>query len=313
MLTTSLLLALALAADPSPAPSDPQIPLCEVTSIDDQAIPGADAGVLMLLAVKEGMRVAKGAEIGRIDDSEARAQLDVKQFEYEVANQTANSDIDIRHAKAAALVAKAAYDKLEQSNKIFPGTVTAIDILKNRLEWKKSELAIEQVTEKQVEAQLTAKAKSAEVGAAKVALDRHILRAPFDGVVVKVAKKPGEWISPGEPVVTLVGIDRLRVMGNLDATDWGPADIDNRKVTVEVALPRGRTVSVPGKVVYVSPVVTLGRLSVWAEIQAPLEDGLPVVRAGLPAAMTVHVHQPVAAVAPTTPVRNTSTKSTAKN
>jgi multidrug resistance efflux pump len=319
MITTSLLLALALAADPpaaAAAPGEPQIPVCEVTSIDDQAVPGVDPGVLTVLTVKEGDRVEKGAEIGRIDDSEARAQLDVKQFEYDVANQTANSDIDIRHARAAALVAKAAYDKFEESNKQFKGTVTAIDILKARLEWKKSELAIEQVEEKRVEAQLTAKAKAAEVGAAKVALDRHILRAPFNGVIIKVAKKPGEWVAPGEPVVTLVGIDRLRVMGNLDANEWGPADIEGRKVTVEVALPRGRTVRVPGKVVYVSPVVTLGRLSVWAEFDTPAQsNGLPVVRAGLQAGMTIHVKQPVASAppaAPIAPVQTTSTKAAAK-
>jgi multidrug resistance efflux pump len=312
MLTTSLLLALALSADPAPAAGDPQIPICEIASIDEQAVPGADAGVLMLLTVKEGMRVTKGMEVGRIDDSAARAQLAVKQFEYDVTNQTANSDIDIRHAKAAAAVAKAAYDKLEESNRIFKGTVTAIDILRARLEWKKSELAIEQVAEKQIEAQLTSKAKSAEVGAAKVALERHVLRAPFDGVVVKVAKKPGEWVAPGEAVVHLVGIDRLRVMGNLDATDWGPADIDGRKVTVEVALPRGRSARVTGKVTYVSPVVTLGRLSIWATIDAPLQDEIPVVRAGLQAAMTIHVNQPVAAKAPTQPVGNTSTKSASK-
>jgi multidrug resistance efflux pump len=311
MLTTSFVLALALAADPAAPAGDPQIPLCEIASINAQAVPAADSGVLTLMTVTEGMRVEKGQEVGRLDDSEARAQLDVKQFEYDVANQTANSDIDIRHAKAAALVAKAGYDKLEESNRQFKGTVTAIDILKARLDWKKSELAIEQVEEKRIEAQLTAKAKNAEVGAAKVILDRRILRAPFNGVVVKVAKKPGQWVAPGEPVVELVGIDRLRVMGNLNATEWDPAEIHGRKVTVEVPLSRGRTVRVPGKVTYVSPVVALDRFAVWAEIETPIENGLPVVRAGMQAPMTIHASQPVAAAA--APLRSTSAKSTAKN
>ncbi len=180
------------------------------------------------------------------------------------------------------------------------------------MELKKSELAIEQTKEKQIEAQLTARAKKAEVGAAQVALDRRILKAPFDGVVTALKKKPGEWISPGEPVVQIVGIKRLRVMGNLDAAQWGPDDVAGRNVTVEVSLPRGRTVKVPGRVTYVSPVVTLGHLPVWAEIEAPMDGGLPTVRAGLKASMTIHVSQPVSRTTRPAPAQHVSTRNAAR-
>jgi multidrug efflux pump subunit AcrA (membrane-fusion protein) len=172
--------------------------------------------------------------------------------------------------------------------------VSAIDILRSKLELKKAELATEQTKEEQIENQLTAKAKKAEVGAAQVALDRRILTAPFDGVVTELIKKPGEWIATGEPVVHIVGIKRLRVMGNLDARQWGPADVAGRDVTVEVLLPRGRTVKVPGTVTYVSPVVTLDHMPVWAEIDVPMENELPLVRAGTRGSMTIHVSRPVA-------------------
>jgi multidrug efflux pump subunit AcrA (membrane-fusion protein) len=314
MFTSCVLFALALSADPVSAipTADPAIPICEIVSIDDQSVPGSDAGVLTIMTVKEGMSVVKGAEIGRVDDSEAQAQLAVRRLEYDVANSTATSDIEVRHAEAAAEVAQAALQKLQESNDRFKGTVTSIDILRAQLEHKKSKLAIEQAAQKKIEAELTAKAKSAEVGAAKVALDRRVLRAPFDGVVVKVSKKPGEWVAPGEPVVQIVGVNRLRVMGNLDASDWGPADIDGRDVTVEVTLPRGRAVKVPGKVTFVSPVVTLGQLPVWAEIAPSLEVGLPVVRAGLRASMTIHASRPVTkpATAPSTPAKAAGAPST---
>jgi multidrug resistance efflux pump len=312
MLTTSLLLALALSADPKPADAgEPQIPVCQVVSINDQAVPGTDPGVLMTLNVKEGMIVTKDMEIGRIDDSTARADLEVKQYEYETANQKATSSVNIRHAKAAKAVATVAVQRLKLSNDKFKGTVTDIDIKKAELEEIKAELAIEQVMEEQIEAQLAAKAKKAAVGAANVALGRHVLRAPFDGVVVKIDKRPGEWVASGEPVIHIVGINRLRVSGNLDTTAWGPADIQGRNVTVEVPLPRGRTVRVPGRVTYVSPVVALGYQAVWAEIDTPMEDGLPVVRAGSQAAMTVHVNQPVATT-PAVPTRPASAPPTVK-
>ena len=57
-------------------------------------------------------------------------------------------------------------------------------------------------------------------------------------------------------------------------------------------LPRDRVVKVPGKIVFVSPVVAPGdELPVWAEIDTPMEDGRPLVRAGLKAKMTVHVNE----------------------
>jgi multidrug efflux pump subunit AcrA (membrane-fusion protein) len=326
MLMTSFLLALAMAADaPATDPAEPFISACQITSIDSQAVPAADAGVLTTLRVLPGTRVKAGEEIGRVNDIEALAMLHVKQFEYQVAQHAADSDINVRHADMAARVSEQVYLKLKESNKAFKGTVTAIDILRAQLEWRKYQLAIEQAEDENAEAKLTAQAKNAEVGAAQVALDRRILRAPFDGIVVKVIKKPGEWVAPGEAVVHIVGVNRLNVMGNLDASDWSPADVQDRKVTVEVRLPRGKSMNVPGKITYVSPVVTIGDLPVTAEIEIEtrMPGELPLVRAGLNASMTIHVNQqPVAVSAPAAPalpaparaapVRPTSTKPRAK-
>jgi multidrug resistance efflux pump len=291
---TSLLLAMALAADPA---ADPEVSNCVIYSINDQFVPGADPGVLSNLKVQEGMLVTKDMELGAIDDNEARAMLQVKKLELEVAIQKGKSDVNIRHAEAARDVAQATVNISKEANKL-PGTVSKAEMLKLELEVTKTALAIEQAKEQQIEDRLTANAKKAEVDAAQVALERRVLRAPFDGVVTLVNKKPGEWVAAGDPVVQIVGINRLRVMGNLDAAQWGPDDIAGRAVTVTVMLPRGRTIDVPGKVTYVSPVVKLGNLPVWAEIETPMENNLPVIQAGLKATMKIHVNQPVARTSP---------------
>lgn len=287
----SLLLALAIAADPAGA--DPQIYDCVIASINDQPVPGADAGVLTKLNVHEGMHVVAGQEIGAVDDNEAAAMLQVKRLEYDVAQQKAESMVNIKHAEAATKVASATLGYYQEANRKAAGTVSKAEMLKWELEVTKAELATDQAREQQIEDTLTAKAKNAEVHAAQVALDRRILKAPFDGIITSVEKKPGEWVSAGDPVVYVVGVNRLRVMGNLDAGQWGLNDVAGRSVTVTVQLPRGRTIDVPGKVTYVSPVVTLEHLPVWAEIDVPMENNLPVVRAGLKASMTIHVSRPV--------------------
>jgi multidrug resistance efflux pump len=295
---SSLLLAMVLAADPvsgaKPVNADPQVSNCVIASIDDQDVPGADPGRLSELKVHEGTRVTQGMELGVIDESEAKAARDIKQFEFEAALQTAKSDVDIRHAKAAAEVADANLKFLEDANNRAKGTISMIEILRAQLELKKAKLATEQTQEKQIEARLTAKAKNAEKDAAQLALERRILRAPFDGVVTAINKKPGEWIAAGDPVMRIIGIKRLRVSGGVDATQFGPSDLAGKSVTVTIQLPRGRSVNVPGRVTYVSPVVVGKKLSVYAEIETPMENDVPLVQAGLDGSMTIHVNSPVA-------------------
>jgi multidrug efflux pump subunit AcrA (membrane-fusion protein) len=299
MIVNSLVMALTLAWAAPPTASaesaDDPVAECTLASIEDQEVPGADPGVLVMMIAKEGMKVTKDMEVARVDDRESQAQLVVKQLEYEVAQQEADSQVEIDFARASAAVQKTAYDKIRLVNKGVAGAISKIDELRAELEWEKAEAGVAKAKETNVSDQLKARAKKAEVEAARVSANHRVIRAPFDGVVVKVSKHVGEWVSPGDPIVQIVRVDRLRASGTLRATEWGPAEIDGRNVTVEVKQPRGQTAKVSGKVVYASPVVVLGQLPIIAEIDTPLDpNGRPLVHAGLVATMTIHVSQPVA-------------------
>jgi macrolide-specific efflux system membrane fusion protein len=296
-LITAAALALAPAADrPTISTSEPTIDECQVHSIQDLPVPASDAGVLMKLHVDAGAPVEKGVELATIDNREAAAVYKVKELEYQIAKQTADSNIDIRHAEKAADVAKKTYDKFKYINENQPGAVTQIDLLRHQFEWERALLSIEKAKEDAKSHKLTAESKKAESDAALVALERRTLVAPFNGVVVKTYLQEGEWVQPGDPVVQLVRIDRLRVHGDVDASKWNRADLEGRRVTVELTLPRGREIKVPGKIMFVSPVVGVGaKLPVYAEIDTPMENGRPLVYAGMEARMIIHTNQPVAA------------------
>jgi multidrug resistance efflux pump len=316
-LLMTMALTLAAADDQATAPpADVTIEKCQVASLQNLLVPGSDSGALVSLAVKEGQYVTKDMELARVDDREARAMAIVKQLDFEVAEQKANSNIEVRHAQKSADVAEQAYKKLEMANATLKSTITAIEMIKTKFEWEKAKLSIEKAEEEVISNKLTAKAKKAEVDAALVTVNRRILRAPFNGVVIKIMRREGEWVAPGDPVMQVVRIDRLRIYGDLDASKWGPADVEGRKVTVEVMLPRGQTVKVPGKIVFVSPVVGVGlKLPLWAEIDTPMDGERPLVRAGLEAKMTIHVNEvadeaPPAATSPAKPAsRKAPTKS----
>lgn len=302
MLLSSLVLSLALAQAGDVASRDQAgnaiIHDATLTSIQRLDVPGADPGVLVKLTVELGARVKKGQELARIDDREAQANVEVKKLDWQAAKQEADSKVEIDYQRATAAVAEKAYEKLKAVNEKTPGAVTHIDMLRAELEWDKAKLGILRAEEKNTTDSLTAQAKEAEWKASQVGVERRILRAPFDGVVINLYKKPGEWVTAGEPVLELVRIDRLGVRGSLPADEWTPADIDGRNVTVEVKLPRGRVEKVRGRVVFVTPVVEAGGgFPVWAEIDAPMENQVPLIRAGMPAELTINVSEPVEPVA----------------
>jgi RND family efflux transporter MFP subunit len=57
----------------------------------------------------------------------------------------------------------------------------------------------------------TLKRQLAEERRQQARVARHTLRAPFNGVISERLTETGEWIAPGEAVLTLVAVDRLRI------------------------------------------------------------------------------------------------------
>ena len=62
---------------------------------------------------------------------------------------------------------------------------------------------------------------SAEVAAAEIALDLMMLRSPFDGVVLRVAVDPGNYVSTGQGVVTIADTAHAWVAANVEETAAG--------------------------------------------------------------------------------------------
>jgi multidrug resistance efflux pump len=114
------------------------------------------------------------------------------------------------------------------------------------------------------------------------------VKAPISGMVVEVVKHPGEWVQAGETILKMVRLNRLRVKGYLKASQYNASDVMGRGVTVEVTLARGQKVQVPGKIVFVSPLVEGDEFSVWAEIVNKQDGNHWLLSSGLACDMTIH-------------------------
>jgi len=269
---------------------DPVLKHCLVSLIEEVQLPGREPGVLAAVDAKEGMQVKAGDVLGRIDDSEAVVQKRVKTLEYETAKEQATNDVDVRYAAAAADVAKYAWMKAVEANQKSPSAVPKVEVLRLQLDHRRAELQIEKAQLDRRVAALTAETKQAEVAAVDTNIERRQLKSPIDGIVVNVYRHLGEWVPPGEAVMRIVRINRLRIEGFLNISEFGPEEIGDRQVTVEVELARGKKLRFPGKITFVNTLVQAGgEYKVWAEVENREENGQWLLRPGLNVTMQIHM------------------------
>ena len=291
--------ALALPAQAEVVESQSVSPTdCTVSLIEEREVSAAEPGLIAKMEAREGMLVRAGTVLGNIDDEEAQAHLLMKKWEFTAAKQQSESNVDERYAVKASGVAESAWQKAVQANQRTENAVTPVDVQRLKLDYERAFLGIEKAQLDQKVAQSTMEMKGAEVKAAKLNISRREIRSPIDGLVVKVNRRVGEWVSPGDPVVRIMRFDRLHIKGNLDASQYDPVEIKGRKVRVDVELARRRKATVTGKIVFVSPEVAInGEYEVWAEVENRLEHNEWLLRPGMPATMAIYLNDALAASA----------------
>lgn len=293
---------LALVGAAAPPGSEPVLERCLVSLVDERDVPAREPGELVEVLVREGQAVQKGMPIGRLNDAPARTELDKAKAELAYAEAKAANDVAIRFAIKGEEVAKAEFEKNEQTNRESAGTVPEMEMLKLKLECDKAGLQIEQAKIDQGLEKLTVVVKQVAVEAAEVALERRLIRSPLDGEVERIDKHVGEWMQAGDRLAHVVRRDVCRVESFIKAAEWDPDEIMGREVTVVVSLERGRRETFQGRIVFVSSEdKTEGEYRVYAEV-ANRRDPTPpaggegswLLRAGQKATMTIHTTRPPA-------------------
>lgn len=288
-IAATALLALPNASSAGDSRVGPRIEHALVSMINDVEVPAQQAGVLVAIDVTEGDQVKTGQLMAQIDDTDPQMQKHAANIRLEAAQTRANDDTPVLYAISARKVAQSRLDASNKSNQEVPGSVPLTEINTLELETERFRLSIEKSRMERKVAQMDAEVHQAEVQIADDSIRRHRIDAPVDGIVVTTFRQNGEWVNPGDPVLRVVRIDRLRVEGFVSARDFDRREIRKRPVKVEIELARGRKVQFLGKVVFVSPVVQAGsKYRVRAEVDNKMENGDWVMGPGMRATMTVH-------------------------
>jgi len=253
-----------------------------VTLIEQVDVPARDAGVLSKLPAREGQVVEPGAVLAEMEDQEARQSVERAQLELDVARKEAANDLKVRFARKSHEVALAELQRATESVEKYKRSVSQSELDSLRLTADGAALEVEQARHDLEIAQLNCRLKENELHVVTGRLERLKIVAPLAGMVVQIKRHRGEWVEPGNPIVRVVRMDRLRAEGFLDAR-LASAALDGRSVTLTVELADKKSGKFHGKIVFISPEVNPvnGQVRVWAEIENPKLELRPGVQGSL--------------------------------
>jgi macrolide-specific efflux system membrane fusion protein len=253
---------------------------------DQIEVPARAQGVLSSMSVAEGDSVRKGAAVAQVDDAEARLLQDRAAMELALQQEKVKNDVAIRTAKKALAFHQAEFKRLEDAVRGLPGSISKSEIEELKFKAAQAELELEQAQHELRVDEQTAGLKSKELELSQHNVDVRKIAAPIDGVVVEILRQPGEWVEPGEKVLRIVRIDKLRAEGLVHVRQL-PPKLVGAPVSLAVDLPGQSEAAFSGKVVFVSPEINPvnGQARVWAEIDN--REGL--LRPGLRPRMTIQL------------------------
>jgi multidrug efflux pump subunit AcrA (membrane-fusion protein) len=255
-----------------------------VTFVDDIEVPARQTAVLEKLLVREGDRVTAGQMLAQLDAAKLELACDRARHELQRARLEAANDAEVRYALKAAEVAKAELQRANESVQKFRDSVSKSEVERLRLELARAEAGIEKAEHERKIAEAGARIKETEVKEAEVELARTRIAAPFDGLVLEVQRDVGEWVAPGETVVRLVRIDRLRAEGFLGLRELRRVRV-GAEALLSVNSDGGQRSEHRGRLSFVSPQAdpVTGQFRVRAEF----ENAESLLRPGLEARMSI--------------------------
>ena len=248
-----------------------------VRLMDDVEVPARAVGALSEILVREGSVVTKGQSLGRIDDTEARLQLENAKLETEIAAQESKEDTAVRAAVKTLQYATAEFQRLQRAKQRKSGSVSDSELEKAKLDADHAELDIEQGKNKLATAGVRLRLSRSKQALAQRAVDVRQILAPQSGVVLEVKRQAGEWVTPGETIFRVVDTKRLQIEGYVPVEKLKGL----RQGETVVVRPVGGTKPIDGIITFLSPEIDVGgEARVVAEISN--EEGLlhPGARGG---------------------------------
>ncbi|MGV2064495.1 efflux RND transporter periplasmic adaptor subunit [Agrobacterium sp. 22-226-1] len=160
-------------------------------------------GVITALHVDRNDTLRKGEIIAEVNAEELKAQLSVSIASQEAARKAVEaSHADSRRAEATLANARSALARQHELQRTGTSTLSALESAQTTVQQAEADLAKARSLILQAEAQEAEAAATVEVNQAQ--LDKSVIRAPIDGIVVARNLNLGDIVSPGTAIVEVV-------------------------------------------------------------------------------------------------------------
>ncbi|MEM6329520.1 MAG: HlyD family efflux transporter periplasmic adaptor subunit [Planctomycetota bacterium] len=289
--------AACYAAPAGPAPAAEAI----LSIAEEVQVSAATQGVLLKLDASEGTLLAAGQPLLEIDGRRERLALAQAEVELRRAAEQAASDVDRRHALKAKELADSEYRRALDIDAASPSSISDRELNQLRLSAEVAAIEVERAEQDRQIAGHELRLKQEALRLARLDLDNHRVAAPIAGMVVEVHRRPGEWVNRGDPVVTIVRVDRLRAEALLPVAQ-ATLDLVGRPAEFATAAGQQR-VTATGHVVFVNPKAdpVTAQARVWVELSVEdrrlrpgLRGAIRILPAGAPQPPAIATNQPPA-------------------
>jgi multidrug efflux pump subunit AcrA (membrane-fusion protein) len=274
----ALLCLMAVAQYSEPIRAEAVVESALLQLVEQVDVPARTAGVLSTISVDEGSMVEAGATVGQIDDSQTKLLYHRAELELKLSQEKSRSDVAIRAAQQTLAFAKSELNRIERASTNLPGSISQSQLAETKLKVGKAGFELENAEQESRQNKLTEELKQQELALGKYEIDVRRITAPVPGIVVEVMRHQGEWVEPGDKVIRIVRIDRLRAEG-LIHVDSVAQNWRNVPANIYVDLPGQGEKHFAGKVVFVSPEVN--PVNGLVRISAEFENTGNVLKPGL--------------------------------
>lgn len=205
------------------------------------------AGRVIKILLDEGDMVQKGEIIAYIDAQDIEAQRNGAKANLAAAqNAVAEAQAQVAHREAELELAQAE----EQRAKALVGTGVSRELYDQRKATVKTAKSALNVAEAQLaSAENQVEAAQAEIDRLNVLIEDAVLKAPMSGRVQYRLAEPGEVLSAGSRVVTILDLENVYMTIFLPAKDIGQIVVGTEARIMLDALP---DVVIPAKVSFIS-------------------------------------------------------------
>lgn len=175
------------------------------------------SGRVVAVMVDQGDRVEAGQVLVRLDDSDLKQQVEIAQATVDAARAAVDRLVADRE-RAAAILAQARRDYTRTQGLLAQDNASSVEFDKavEALSVAQAELSRAQAAVEEGRKQLAAAEKTLLYQRARLA--DTVVEAPFDGLIVRRSRDPGDVVVPGTEILHLISTAEMWVSAWVDET-----------------------------------------------------------------------------------------------